>query len=194
MGLVISRSGKIQDYPKAQSRVARSHDYPEGESQGHYEEREKEKKDEIQKKAIRSYQEQKKQSLKHNKILHARDVCSSPVVTLSKEDRVESALEIMEKYQIHHIPITNSENKVIGMVSDRDLIQKRLNDRLEKHMTENVVMAKEITEVRLIAKMMISHRISALPLINENDHLMGIITKTDLLECLVRSLPLEQYV
>ncbi len=184
MGLVISRNGKIQDYPKAQNRALYPHEKGEKEGQS----------PDKQKQAIRSYQEQKKQSLKHNKILHARDVCSTPVATLKKEDRVEDAIELMEKYEIHHVPIVDEDHKVLGMISDRDLIQRRLSDRLERHMSTNVVMAKELTEVKLIAKMMITNRISALPLINDQDHLVGIITKTDLLECLVRSLPLEQYV
>jgi CBS domain-containing protein len=210
MALLISRNGKIQDFKRpSQARRVNSVDDRDLDNKVHFEdvlekeesspenpfskEKSKDKtRDKTQ--AIKSYLQQKEQSKRHTKLLHARDVCSSPVVTLTPQDRVEKAIELMEKYRIHHLPLIGENGIICGIVSDRDLLRERPSNRLERHMSKEVLIARDTTEIKMIARMMIENEISALPLVDEEEHLVGIITKTDLLECLVRSMPYENYV
>lgn len=46
---------------------------------------------------------------------------SRDVITLSPQDKIESALKLLNEHRIRHIPITNDEEQVVGIVSDRDI-------------------------------------------------------------------------
>jgi CBS domain-containing protein len=144
--------------------------------------------------AIRSYQKQGDKKERNTKLLHARDVYTRPVQTIHPTTSVREALELMEKYRFHHLPILNNEKKIVGILSDRDLSGKRSSDRVERHMRKEVITAKESTEVAHLAREMIRHGIGCLPILNSEDKVVGIVSKTDLLECLANSMPLSQYV
>ena len=142
--------------------------------------------------ALKAYQKNK--NTIHSKLVHAKEICSRPVVTASPKQSINEAIELMRKYRIHHLPLLNEEGVLMGMISDRDLIGKRSHERLEKHATPEVLVAKEFTEIKTIAKMMLDNHISALPLIDENNSITGIITKSNLLEYIIKSMPFDRHI
>lgn len=144
--------------------------------------------------AIRSYQKQGDKKERNTKLLHARDVFTRPVQTITLTTTVREALQLMEKFRFHHLPILNKEQEIVGILSDRDLSGKRSSDRVERHMKKKVITAKDSTEVAQLAREMIRHGIGCLPILNSEERIVGIVTKTDLLECLANSMPLSQYV
>lgn len=144
--------------------------------------------------AIKNYIKQGDQKHRNSKLMHAKDVYSRPVYSVSPQTTVKEALDLMEKYRFHHLPILNDKKQVVGIVSDRDIVGKRNHEKVEKHMNRDVKTAKESTEVTLLAREMIRHGIGCLPILNHEERLVGIVTKTDLLECLARTMPLDQYI
>ena len=92
----------------------------------------------------------------------------------------------------------DDENRVIGIVSDRDIKQVRVaidlfNVSLEEAeeeivvadiMTRNVITVSPDTLLQKAAEIMMIHKIGALPVV-EDDKIIGIITETDLLKALV---------
>ena len=57
-----------------------------------------------------------------------------------------------------------------------------------------VILTKENTEIKVLANIMLENEISALPFIDSREAVIGIITKTDLLDYLVHAHPFETYV
>jgi CBS domain-containing protein len=206
---MISRNGKIQELPRKNShkRVKAPDDNrvefedvldkesgkdrgqgfsKDSQHQNHNEERHSPNQ------ALKAYQKNK--NTIHSKLVHAKEICSRPVVTASPKQTVGEAIELMQKYRIHHLPLLNEEDVLMGMISDRDLIGKRTHERLERHATPEVLVAKEFTEIKTIAKMMLDNQISALPLIDENNAITGIITKSNLLEYIIKSMPFDRHI
>lgn len=144
--------------------------------------------------AIRSYQKQGDKKERNSKLLHARDVYTRPVQSISPKTLVQDALEMMAKYRCHHLPILGDQKELLGIISDRDLNGKRTTDQVDRHMKREIYTAKESTEVAQLARLMIKHGIGCLPILNQEDRVVGIVTKTDLLECLANSMPVNQYI
>ena len=72
-------------------------------------------------------------------------------ITMDKESTVKDALQVMKKNQIGGIPIVNSSNELIGIVTNRDLRFQKENDKeLSGIMTEKVVTAKSGISLSLI--------------------------------------------
>ena len=49
------------------------------------------------------------------------EIMKKNVISLSKDDSLDEAIRIMNEFKIRHIPITDSEQRLIGLVTDRDL-------------------------------------------------------------------------
>jgi CBS domain-containing protein len=113
---------------------------------------------------------------------------SKPVVTSSKTHTVAYAAKLMEKMHVGTVVILE-KNKPIGIISERDIINKvvaknkALDISIEMVMTKKIVMAEcTITDVAAAA-LMTKYHVKKLPL-TKNGKLVGMITQTDLLKIL----------
>lgn len=141
---------------------------------------------------LKAYQKNTKQNF--TKLIHAKEIGSRPVIYAHPKQTVGEAIELMQKSKIHHLPLLNDEGNLAGMISDRDLIGKRSFDRIERYATTEVLVAKETTEIQMVARMMLENGISALPLIDENNQLSGIVTKSNLLEYIIKSSHFDRHI
>ncbi len=56
--------------------------------------------------------------------MKARDVMSKPVVVVAEEDDLQSAVRLMEKYQVRRIPVVDEQDRVCGIVAQADIALK----------------------------------------------------------------------
>lgn len=102
-------------------------------------------------------------------------------ITLSPDNTAGDALEMMKKYTIGGIPITQ-EGKLVGIATNRDLrFESDLNKKLSEIMTkENLVTAMEGTSLEEAKKLLHQYRIEKLPIIDKEGALKGLITIKDI--------------
>ncbi|AIC95318.1 acetoin utilization AcuB family protein [Shouchella lehensis] len=117
------------------------------------------------------------------------------VYTLSPTDSIQDAIDLMEQKSIRHIPIVDEDEKLVGIVSDRDIRDSRpsilmpLNEKdlflkpISSIMAYPVLTAHEDDDVQETAKIFYQHRIGCLP-ITANERLVGIISESDILSSL----------
>ncbi len=127
-----------------------------------------------------------KESAKKSEQAYVIESMSKNVLLRDHEISVEEALKVFKENHIHHLILTKNK-RVIGIVSDRDLLWiKKIN--LSEHAMAKQFMAKTIlccneeTPIDFVAKVMVKEEISALPVINDEHTLTGIITHHDLLK------------
>ncbi len=104
-------------------------------------------------------------------------------VTLPPNLPVGSALEIMEKYRVSGVPITEGE-RLVGILTNRDL--RFIEDRsvmIRDVMTrENLVTAPVGTSLEEAKRILHEHRIEKLPVVDEEFRLRGLITVKDIMK------------
>ena len=101
---------------------------------------------------------------------------------LTKDHTIQDADDIMARYKISGVPIVDDNNKLIGIITNRDIkFEDDFTKKLEDVMTkENLVTAKEginLTEAQQILK---QHKIEKLPIVDEEGNLKGLITIKDI--------------
>jgi CBS domain-containing protein len=117
-------------------------------------------------------------------------------VTLQPTDRLDFADDVMKLGQIRHMPVVEG-NRVVGVVSQRDLLAASLSRAMEidpkdhrsflrsveiSEVTSNRVVTIEPTStVGEAARSMIRHKIGCLPVVDSLGSPVGLITETDLL-------------
>lgn len=113
------------------------------------------------------------------------EIMSKNVISLSVDDTVEHAAELMKEHNIGSIPV-NTEEKVVGIVTDRDIILRCVAEgkdikmqKVRDIMTSNPVVGDENIEVDDAARIMSERQIRRLPIVS-NDQLVGMISLGDL--------------
>ena len=102
-------------------------------------------------------------------------------IFLSPQNLLSDAAEIMEKYKISGVPITE-HGKLVGIITNRDMrFETDLSRQIGECMTsEGLVTAPEGTSLEMAKSILSKHRIEKLPLVDKDSNLKGLITIKDI--------------
>lgn len=129
-----------------------------------------------------------------------RDVMTRSVIAVPGETSVGSAIALLEPLEIRHLPVTDAEGKLVGVVAERDLhsfyaprqelagswaeaVQAKLEEPVSKIMVAPSIAVDEETPVAKAIETLIEARVSALPVV-QGEKLVGILSYVDLLRVL----------
>lgn len=136
------------------------------------------------------------------------DLMSQPVHTVRSDETLQAARQALEIFGVHHMLVENN-GRIVGIVSDRDILkhlspyadgissQTRDEATLRRPIysiaTYDLVTVELDTTLEEATALMLQHRISCLPVHGRQGTIVGLVTKTDLLEasisCLVSERP-----
>lgn len=131
--------------------------------------------------------------------MKVKDLMRTNVVTLHVTDALAIAEDIMNMGRIRHLPVVDADNRVVGLVTQRDLFKASISsvlgfDRTKEHewlgkVTVRDVMTKKVTMiapeggvVEAVDKL-VTDKIGCLPVVDAQDKLVGLLTETDCLRC-----------
>jgi len=117
-------------------------------------------------------------------------------ITLRDDTEYWKAFEIMQEKDLHHIPVVNENDKVVGILTRRDLKIAGMhfgeaNVEVSDVMHSPVVTVAPGELLAEAAQQMIDNRIGGLPVLDTDGQLVGILTETDLLCTLIDQLGKE---
>ncbi len=128
---------------------------------------------------------------------------SKPVITASADTSLQEALKRMHANDIRRLPILDKDGKLVGIVSERDLLHASPSDatslsiwelnylltdiRIKDVMTTELVTVEYDTPVEIAARIMADSKIGGVPVM-KNGELAGIITETDLFKIFLEML------
>ncbi len=100
---------------------------------------------------------------------------------LSAEHLLSDAMELMKKYRISGVPITD-HGKLIGIITNRDIrFETDFTQKIRNVMTsENLVTGPEGTTLAEAQEILRQHKIEKLPIVDKNGMLKGLITIKDI--------------
>ncbi len=103
-------------------------------------------------------------------------------VTIQRGRTVRDALEMMSEYHIGGIPVVDSENHLVGIVTNRDLRFEKNQSRLidEVMTSENLVTTHVKTDLFSASDILQENKIEKLPVVDDENHLIGLITYKDI--------------
>ena len=103
-------------------------------------------------------------------------------VTLSPNNRLSDAVQVMERYHISGIPITDENGKLVGILTNRDIRFEEDMDRTvgEVMTKENLITVPVGTTLEQAKEILHKYKIEKLPVVDDNGKLMGLITVKDI--------------
>ena len=119
--------------------------------------------------------------------LHVRDLMTSAVVSVGPDEPIDQVQALMERKHIRHVPVVDGAGRVLGVVSQRDVIQRAL---LEDTGAVSEIMAWKADtieaddELSKAARIMLDQKYGCLPVV-EHGRLAGILTEADFVKYVV---------
>ena len=105
-------------------------------------------------------------------------------VTVRPDNTVKEALEIMERYKISGVPVVSDGNKLVGILTNRDLRFIKPTDYhkpVSLFMTsQNLIMAQERITLEEAEEILQRHKVEKLPIVDKEGRLVGLITIKDI--------------
>lgn len=125
-----------------------------------------------------------KQALEVRRVKRSESGMIVDPITLSPDDTIGTALEIMKENKIGGIPIVTAGKKLIGILTNRDLrFEHDKNRKVKDVMTsENLVTAPMGTSLLQAEEILKQYRIEKLPVVDKNGIITGLITYKDILK------------
>jgi CBS domain-containing membrane protein len=125
------------------------------------------------------------------------EIMRRQVVTLAEHETLDLTHDIMSLGRVRHLPVVDEEQRVIGIVSHRDLLAAAMTKVLDfdpasrrtflRSIEVGEVMARDVFTVRPdtaladAAALLVRQKIGCLPVVDEHGKMSGIVTDADLL-------------
>jgi IMP dehydrogenase len=105
-------------------------------------------------------------------------------VTMSVDATLADARRIMAEFKIGGIPVVDADNKLVGIVTNRDLrFQKQLDRKVVEIMTkDNLITANEGIPLTDAESILQEYKIEKLPIVDKNHRLVGLVTYRDIIK------------
>lgn len=105
-------------------------------------------------------------------------------ITLKHDATIGDALQLMKENKIGGIPIVDGNNKLTGILTNRDLrFETNVKKKVSEVMTStNLITAPEGTDLKKAKTILSHHKIEKLPVVKKDGTLIGLITYRDILQ------------
>jgi IMP dehydrogenase len=102
------------------------------------------------------------------------------IVTVEPDTTIEELLDLMADHSIHGFPVVEKGDKLVGIVTWRDVRLADSNLKTKDVMTREVVTGTEDTSLEEAKKILHEHRIEKLPIVDKDNRVRGLITMKDI--------------
>jgi acetoin utilization protein AcuB len=129
----------------------------------------------------------------YDSALVAEEVMTRNPTTIRPSTTVAQALQALHELDVRHLPVTNQDQELVGMISDRDLrgmpfdftaegkTQMLPDAPVADLMSSDVISVELETGLGEIIDLMIDQKVGAIPVVDARGVLVGIVSYVDLL-------------
>lgn len=117
--------------------------------------------------------------------MKVRDVMTSDVSVVSSSSSIREAASQMKKLNVGSIPVCDSSNRPVGIVTDRDIVVRNVSEGMDCNTSVDNVMSKNLitvspdTDIHEAANIMADNQIRRLPVV-DNNQIIGMLSIGDL--------------
>lgn len=113
-------------------------------------------------------------------------IMTKEVITLTPDNTLEEARNLMLGKHIHHMPVVQ-DNKLVGMITSWDFFKlgKASSElggiKISEVMTTKIAALEPDQHIGAVAELLMEHLFHAVPIVSDERELLGIVTSTDLI-------------
>jgi CBS domain-containing protein len=138
-------------------------------------------------------------------MIFVKEIMTENVVTLTLDNNLKEARLLMSENHIRHLPVVDGQSKVIGVVSQRDILAVQESDifnassgqkketqvKVSEFFKEQVVTISPDASALKAAKYIQKHKLGCLPVTVE-EKIVGIITDSDFVNVAINLMELSE--
>lgn len=119
--------------------------------------------------------------------LFVSDLMTSAVEVIFEDEQIDVARTIMTLSRIRHLPVTDREDRLVGLISQRDLLARVVAQGAESSMLARDIMTGKVatvspsTSIQMAARIMVDNKYGCL-VATEHDRVVGILTESDFVQ------------
>ena len=133
-----------------------------------------------------------------------KDFMIKNVYVLEENESLRSLLELMVDKRVGGVPVVNKENKLVGMISDGDVLSginpktyagyyiyyienldenilAKADQPIKQFMRKKVVAVQENNDLEDVLKLLAHHHFKKIPVINDKKEIVGIVSRGDMI-------------
>jgi len=114
----------------------------------------------------------------------ARDIMTRDIITVAPAMKIKLLAKTLIKNQVSGAPVAGKNGKIIGIVSEADILAKKGKD-VKSIMSKKVISVPDDTTVEEIAQLMTTHNIKRVPVMNDAK-IVGIVSRADIVSAIAR--------
>jgi CBS domain-containing protein len=132
-----------------------------------------------------------------------QDCMTSPAITAFASVPIALAKNLMDEYNIRHLPVVDDSNRIVGILSSGDIRRASPSDAtslsvweirylwdkltVENTMTRRVVTISPDTTMLEAVRIMMQNRFNSLPVVDAEKHVVGMLTEVDVFRLIDRT-------
>ena len=121
------------------------------------------------------------------------------LITVDENDQLLEAIKKLAKYNIGAIPVINSNKKLTGIISERDIVKEiAKNEDLDysilfvhQLMTKKVICCESDVLSDKLMELMTKNKVRHIPIVDNNNHPIGIVSIGDVVNRLIEKIEYE---
>ena len=124
-------------------------------------------------------------------MLPVKEIMTAEVVTVTEETPIYEALNLLTEYEISGMPVVDVNRKLVGMLTEKDVLEILINPKLSieatvgQYMSRKVVSFSEDDDVIMVCKFLISVPLRRVPIVR-HEKLVGIVSRHDIIKLILK--------
>lgn len=114
----------------------------------------------------------------------AKDIMTREIITVGTTMTIKKLAMTLIKNQISGAPVAGKNGKIVGVVSEADIVAKKGKD-VKAIMSKKIIGVVEDTSVEEIAQLMTTHKIKRVPVMR-GEEVVGIVSRADIVSAIAR--------
>jgi CBS domain-containing protein len=116
--------------------------------------------------------------------MQAKDIMTRDIITVPPTMTIRNLATTLIKNQISGAPVAGKNGKILGVVSEADIVAKKGKD-VKAIMSKKIISVGEDTAVEEIARLMTMQKIKRVPVMR-GEHVVGIVSRADIVSAIAR--------
>ena len=113
--------------------------------------------------------------------MSVREIMTKDVVTVSPAMPVREVANLLSERSVSGVPVIDDEGRVLGVVSELDVVGRQGATAADV-MSQQVISVTEETDVREVVQLFLNQRVRRVPVLSGGQQLVGIVSRSDLVQ------------
>ena len=147
------------------------------------------------------YRQSNKRSMQRlEKAVFAKEIMQTRIQTVTEDEPLAKILNLVSEHKINHIPVIGKNGKLVGLVSYRTILDAIASKgsvdlvTVPEIMTTKILTATGNTTLHELSRVMVMEEIECVPIVDNNQKLVGLITTTEMMQCIVNHSKLNVWI